>query len=84
MALTHCVIDALQHRTMEGEGIYSHYQVLQYVCNNEMNEIYSNLTVALRIILKLPVTVARILSKLKLIKNLSANVDGTESFWLIR
>jgi hypothetical protein len=73
-------IDALQlcdelicisHRT-EGEGINSLDQLLQYVCKNGMCEIFSNLTVALRIILTLPVTVAsgeRSFSKLKLIKN---------------
>ena len=73
-------IDALQlcdelisisHR-MEGEGINSPHQLLQYICKNRMCEIFSNLTVALRILLTLPVTVAsgeRSFSKLKLIEN---------------
>ena len=73
-------IDALQlydelvcisHRT-EGEEINSPFQLLQYICKNGMCEFFSNLTVALRILLTLPVTVAsgeRSFSKLKLIKN---------------
>ena len=73
-------IDALQlydelicisHRT-EGDGINGPYQLLLYICKNRMCEIFSNLTVALRILLTLPVTVAsgeRSFSKLKLIKN---------------
>ena len=52
-------IDALQlydelvcisHRT-EGEEINSPFQLLQYICKNGMCEIFSNLTVALRILL---------------------------------
>ena len=73
-------IDAIQlcdelicifHRT-EGEGITTPYQLLQYVCKTGLCEIFSNLTVALRILLTLPVTVAsgeRSFSKLKIIKN---------------
>ena len=73
-------IDALQlcdelicivHRT-EGEEINSPYKLLQYICKSEMCEIFPNLTVVLRIILTLPLTVAsgeRSFSKLKLIKN---------------
>ena len=61
----------ISHRT-EGEGITTPYQLLQYVCKTGLCEIFSNLTVALRILLTLPVTVAsgeRSFSKLKIIKN---------------
>ena len=80
MAIAKISIDALQlcdelisisHR-MEGEGINSPHQLLWYICKNRMCEIFSNLTVALRILLTLLVTVAsgeRSFSKLKLIEN---------------
>ena len=42
----------------EGEGINSPYQLLQFVCKNGMCDKNSNFTVALTIILILPLTVA--------------------------
>ena len=45
---------------------------LNFICNRQLNEIYPNIVIALRILLTLPVSVAsaeRSFSKLKLIKN---------------
>lgn len=45
---------------------------LEYIYNHQLQEIYPNITISLRIILTIPVTVAsaeRSFSKLKLVKN---------------
>ena len=61
----------ISHLT-EGEGITTPYKLLQYVCKTGLCEFFSNWTIALRILLTLPVTVAsgeRSFSKIKIIKS---------------
>lgn len=66
-------------RVLDSRSIVSPIDVLNYTHKNSMAAVYPNVFIALRIFLTLPVTVAsaeRSFSKLKLIKKLSAIING--------
>ena len=74
-------IERFKHVLLRDETIKTAYEFLEYILKNEVREIYPNLSIALRVLLTTPVSVAsaeRSFSRLKLIKNFLRSTMSNE------